>query len=53
MFVDATFDIVPSPFYQCLIIMVFDMSCRADIPLNILFAITFAVQLQCLHTNTF
>jgi len=24
MFVDATFDVVPSPFYQCLIIMVFD-----------------------------
>lgn len=32
MFVDATFDIVPSPFYQCLIIMVFDMSRRAYIP---------------------
>ena len=25
MFVDATFDIVPHPFYQCLIIMVFDL----------------------------
>ncbi|KAL3778828.1 hypothetical protein HJC23_002885 [Cyclotella cryptica] len=32
MFVDATFDIVPHPFYQCLIIMVFDARLRIIIP---------------------
>jgi len=32
MFVDATFDVVPSPFYQCLIIMVFDARLRIFIP---------------------
>eukprot|EP00804_Cyclotella_cryptica_P003775 CCRYP_008952-RG/>CCRYP_008952-RG protein AED:0.38 eAED:0.62 QI:0/0/0/1/0/0.33/3/0/196 len=32
MFVDATFDIVPHPFYQCLIIMVFDARLRIFIP---------------------
>eukprot|EP00804_Cyclotella_cryptica_P014847 CCRYP_021233-RA/>CCRYP_021233-RA protein AED:0.19 eAED:0.19 QI:1615/0.57/0.5/1/0/0/8/0/352 len=32
MFVDATFNIVPHPFYQCLIIMVFDARLRIFIP---------------------
>lgn len=32
MFVDATFNIVPHPFYQCLIIMIFDASRRIYIP---------------------
>ena len=32
MFVDATFAIVPHPFYQCLIIMVFDARLRIFIP---------------------
>ena len=32
MFVDATFDIVPHPFYQFLIIMVFDARLRIFIP---------------------
>ena len=32
MFVDATYGIVPHPFYQCLIIMVFDMARRIYIP---------------------
>ena len=32
MFVDATFRIVPHPFYQCLIVMVFDASLKIYIP---------------------
>jgi hypothetical protein len=32
MFVDATFDIVPYPFCQCLIIMVFDARLQICIP---------------------
>lgn len=32
MFVDATFDIVPFPFYQCLIIMVFDARLHIFVP---------------------
>lgn len=32
MFVDATFDIVPHPFYQCLIIMIFDARLKIFIP---------------------
>jgi hypothetical protein len=32
MFVDATYGIVPHPFYQCLIIMVFDMARHTYIP---------------------
>ena len=32
MFVDATFSCVPIPFYQCLIVMVFDQSLRIYIP---------------------
>ena len=32
IFVDATFACVPSPFYQCLIVMVFDQSLEIYIP---------------------
>ena len=32
MFVDATFNVVPHPFYQCLIIMIIDASSRIYIP---------------------
>ena len=32
MFVDATFDTVPQPFYECLIIMIFDVCLKIFIP---------------------
>mmetsp|Transcript_18023 Transcript_18023/g.32666 ORF Transcript_18023/g.32666 Transcript_18023/m.32666 type:complete len:108 (-) Transcript_18023:337-660(-) len=32
MFVDATFDVVPHPFYQCLIIMIFDVGVKTYVP---------------------
>jgi len=32
MYVDCTFRIVPNPFYQCLIIMIFDTSLQIYVP---------------------